>query len=117
MKADNTITAGELLTFSTGEYSDYTVHGVFRALRTFEVARTMREYVQEIVDGQTDKSEFYVDKAREWLAGEYSSPYVGNEDDYLAWLALHGYIVDEPSREIHVGAYGRLEIHNFEGAN
>lgn len=82
-----TIKSGTLLTVSTGEYSDYSVHGVFRALKdiTYEDLR----------------------EARKAQPGEY--------DEYcdikqiIAFLATQGYIEDVPSLELHLGAYGELD--------
>lgn len=37
-----TIHAGELFTVETGEYSDFQVHGIFRALRDFEPSELLK---------------------------------------------------------------------------
>jgi len=39
------IPAGSLLTITTGEYSDYTVHGVFRAIKDLDVDALKAEWL------------------------------------------------------------------------
>lgn len=77
-----TIKAGTLLTISTGEWSDYNVHGVFRVLKDIT---------------QDDYDAFRVED-------EYCD--VAN---VLARMATSGYIEDVPSTELHLGSYGELE--------
>lgn len=39
------IPAGSLLTVSTGEYSDYSVHGVFRAVKDIDASQLLDEWI------------------------------------------------------------------------
>lgn len=79
----NTIKAGTLLTISTGCYSDYNVHGVFRVLK---------DITQEDYESFRVEDDSYCDL-----------------DDVLAKMATLGYIEDVESTELHLGLYGELE--------
>ena len=79
-----TIKAGTLLTISTGEYSDYHVHGVFRVLKDIT---------------QDDYDSFRVEDE-----DRFSDP-----SDAIARMAILGYIEDVPSTELHLGSYGELD--------
>lgn len=79
-----TIKAGTLLTISTGEYSDYNVHGVFRV---------MKDITQDDYDAfRVEDENGFCDVA-----------------NVLARMATSGYIEDVPSTELHLGSYGELD--------
>ena len=88
-KIEVVIPAGSLLTVSTGEYSDYSVWGVFRALKDID-AQALRE---------------------QWLADhpEQTAPYQFNEYKFFAWVASQGVVEAVPSAVWHLGDYGRAE--------
>ena len=79
-----TIKAGTLLTISTGEYSDYNVHGVFRVLKDIT---------------QDDYDAFRVEDGDAYCDISVT----------LAKMVTSGYIEDVPSTELHLGAYGELD--------
>lgn len=79
-----TIKAGTLLTISTGEYSDYNVHGVFRVLKDIT---------------QDDYDAFRVEDEDAYCDISVT----------LAKMMTSGYIEDVPSTELHLGAYGELD--------
>jgi len=85
MKKMMTIPKGSLLTITSGVYSDYSVRGVFRALKD--------------IDGDALRGV--------WLRNhpEQAEEYRFKEDDFLAWLAREGYIEDVPSWEFHLSSY------------
>lgn len=79
----NIIKAGTLLTISTGCYSDYSVHGVFRVLK--DITQEDYESFRVEDDGWCDLSEV------------------------IAKMATLGYIENVESTELHLGSYGELE--------
>lgn len=84
-----TIPAGTLLTISTGCYSDYYVRGVFRACKDIDADALSKQWLT--------------------LHPEQSDGYRFREDDFLAWLAVSGYLEDVPSWEWHLSNYSRID--------
>lgn len=83
------IPKGSYLTVTTGEYSDYDVQGVFRALQDID-AEALRE---------------------EWL-GEYpgqQQDYHFRTDIFLGWVVRKGIIDLVPSYEWHLDSYGCVD--------
>lgn len=77
-----TIKAGMILTISTGDYSCYSVHGVFRALK---------DITQEDYESFNVANTGYFDPSK-----------------VLAKMATLGYIEDVESTELHLGGYETL---------
>jgi hypothetical protein len=71
---------GELITISTGCYSDYDVEGVFRVKKSFDAVEVLKHW-----EGDRDS----YDSCKR----------------FLGYLASQGYIEDVPSRELHLGNY------------
>ena len=81
MEATRIIPAGTTVNFTSGEYSDFTLHTSGIALRDCDVVATVREW-----------------KAR---ASEFPSDY-----DFIAWLfGKGGYFAEAPVGEWYLGAY------------
>jgi hypothetical protein len=77
------IPAGSLLTISTGEYSDYNVAGVFRALADID-ANALQDEWKEQHPGEGDKFD---------------------DDAFLAWIAGRKLLEPVPSFEWHLTDY------------
>lgn len=87
MRMMTPVKAGELLTLSSGEYSDYHVLTVARALDNFDPTKVARQFELE--------------------AGEDVDPHYG----FIAMLVEQGLIEELNYREVHVGCYDRLDIY------
>ncbi len=81
-----TIKAGELVMMSAGEYSDYGIHGLFRA--------------KADIDPDT--------LVAEWLAAhpEQNETYRFREHQFLAEVCKRGLLEDVAAVEWHLGDYG-----------
>jgi hypothetical protein len=76
------IPAGALFTITAGEYSDFSVDGVFRALKD--------------IDGERLRGE--------WLA-QRPVPDSIDAPRFTAWLALNGFLEQIPAFELHLDGY------------
>lgn len=83
------IPAGSLLTITTGIYSDYSVHGVFKALQD--------------IDANALRAEWLV------LHPEQAQDYSFNEDAFLGWLARRNFIEALDCFEFHLSDYSRAD--------
>ena len=83
------ITKGELLTLATGEYSDYSVRGVFRALSDFDPQEQIAKFISE--NPQDDGDNYY------------------DLSEFIGWVARSGLLEPVDSREWHIGSYGRFD--------
>lgn len=94
---------GDLFLASSGEYSDYTIAGVFRVTRSFDATEQMLYWAQEIgievVRGGVDSGEGWVDD------GLPTTPI-----QYIGWLSKQGFIEDIECRELHTGSYGKTRL-------
>lgn len=88
------IPAGSLLTVRTGEYSDYYVRGIFRALRDIDAAKLREEYLSERP------------KQRE--------RYHFEDDEFLAWAVRGGYIEPVDGLEWHLSDYSDAAVMSVE---
>jgi hypothetical protein len=91
------IPAGALFTITTGDYSDYSIHGVFRALREINA-----DALQET-----------------WLTNhpEQRVHYNFREDEFLAWIAREGYMEAVNCFEWHLCDYssvGEMTVRKIE---
>lgn len=89
MTAETGIKKGELLTIAMGEYSDFTVSGVFRVLENFEPQEVIDAYLEAHPDER----------------GSYSA----NFSEFIGWLATSKRIEGLDSREWHIGSYGTFD--------
>lgn len=81
------IPPGSLLTVSTGCYSNYIVHGVFRALKPVDADALRSVWLTA-----------HPDEAEAYSFDEYA---------FLAWVAAEGYLEALPSFEWHLADYSR----------
>ncbi len=79
---------GELIIISTGEYSDYSLCGLFKVMKPFEFDSKKTEFLNIFPK----------------LVGSYDAL-----DKFLPWLCSEGLIEDYPFTEWHLGSYSRLE--------
>ena len=96
MKTTTSIPKGMLFTVTSGEYSDYQVHGVFRALEEINADELKAQWIA-------------MDKSR----GE---PYHFNDTGFIAWIAKSGLLEPVDSLEFFVGAYnmGDVEVRKID---
>ena len=90
---------GELMTTTTGEYSDYCVNGLFKVLIEFDAQDKFIEWAKE-TNEEIDKNFCVV---RDYERGR---PDVG----FIEWLNKSGYISDVNYRELHTGSYGDTRL-------
>jgi len=81
------IPAGSLFTVTSGEYSDYSVRGVFRALAAINADALRSEYLAE--------------------RPEQAVEYCFREDQFLGWVARKGLIEAVDCFEWHLCNYSR----------
>lgn len=88
-----TLKVGDLLSISTGEYSDYSVCGPVRIIRPFVKHEVCEAYRKTYP------------KQKAWGLDEDPDPF-----GFLPWLISEGYAEDiDGHTEWHVGSYGRFE--------
>ena len=81
---------GGYLAISTGEYSDYSVDGLFNILEDFDAQEQMNSWALEtnrkVVNGRVER-----DRSK--------------EIDYVSWLSKKGFIEEIEYREMHTNEY------------
>ena len=87
------LTAGELVVFSEGEYSDYGYMGAFVVLQDVPEA-AMLEVVEEVNAAADADDDFYYNRSSLFIAA----------------LIRRGYLASINLREIHIGTYGELKL-------
>ena len=101
LKGLETIKAGELVAFTTGEYSDYSVSILLRAKTDF-TNEDMLNAVEK--SGACGMVESYI----------YNEPQERfDEDKLIAYLASLDCFEEVSAREIHLGDYGRVAIDDY----
>ena len=98
-KQQTVIPAGATFTISTGEYSDYSVHGVFRALKDIDPQKLADDWLEKHPDEGRD----FGDNGpyHGWLLGFNESKFLG--EAFRAGLFEH-----VPSFEWHLCDYSRI---------
>ena len=91
-KTQATIPAGTIVTMTTGEYSDYSIIGAFRAVR--DITHDDIERVKREIEERPNRDEMYGYEL-------YTA--------FIAVLVASGFLEDTPSAEIYLGDYGRIE--------
>lgn len=86
VKRATPIAAGSLFVITTGEYSDYTISGVFRALKEIDTEQLLAEWF-ETNPKQKGLGYFH-------------------ESEFLAHLTRLGLFETVESREFHFGSHG-----------
>jgi len=90
MSKHSKIRAGSLFTVSSGEYSDYFIRGVFRALRDIDPEALLREWLKD----HPDQAERYSFK----------------DIDFLAWAFRLGAFETVPAFDWHLGSYSSADF-------
>lgn len=98
---------GDLIVFSTGEYSDYGYAGHFVALEdiTTEHFQNARE--------EAERRYRIADEAQDNWTRESGAPYPPSEDKHSAFIAAlirSGLLVSVAVTEHHIGSYGDIEL-------
>jgi hypothetical protein len=90
------IPQGAIFTATSGEYSDFSIRGVFRALKEIDVDKTMEIY----------------QKHRTKREGISNGP---DKDEVLAYLVRAEYIEQLEAWELYFGSYGdfRADVNRF----
>ncbi len=79
---------GELVIISTGEYSDYSLQGLFKIMAPFEFEAKKTEFLNKFPE----------------LVESYSAL-----DKFLPWLVAEGLIEDHSFTEWHLGSYSTID--------
>lgn len=87
-----TIQPGEIVALEEGEYSDYQVDCLFRALQPMDIDALFSEYVEAQEWGEWGESP--------WTDKEYRSKDLSNSG-FLAWLELKGCAEEIEVRFVH----------------
>ena len=97
MNTNNYFNAGQLVYFTSGEYSDYQIKDTFLALRNLSTA-----------DAQSLASSI---RAHAKAVGKKVGWYDGNpQEEFLSALLRDGYLLSINCTEKHLGSYGELEV-------
>jgi hypothetical protein len=94
------IPAGAIFTVTSGEYSDFMVHGVFRALGEIDTEALRDKYL----------TDFPVQ----------AEPYEFDESEFLVFLVRHGLMEQIESWELYLGAYSnvsRMSVSRFRASD
>ena len=97
MSEENYLTAGKLVTFTSGEYSCYSMHGTFVALET-----VTREQAEEVASALRAKAEAEEEKTG-WYDGDL-------HEEFQAELIRKGWLVSVDNTEHHIGSYSYLKL-------
>lgn len=96
MSEENYLTAGKLVTFTSGQYSDYSMHGTFVALET-----VTRERINEVAGLLRTRAEAEEEKLG-WYDGDL-------HEEFQAEMIRKGWLVSVDNTERHLGSYGYLD--------
>lgn len=99
--------AGDLICFSTGEYSDYHISGHFVALE--DISTTHFQDAREDAEARYRAA----DKAQDaWKreSGEPYPQYVNKHEAFIAALIRNGLLVSVAVAEHHIGSYGEIDL-------
>jgi len=80
---------GDLLLFSSGEYSDYSPIALTRVLKDFKTAAVLEEYLTKFPEQRPN--------------------YRAQHTQFLAYLSSEGYVEDLPHTEWNVGGYSTFD--------
>ena len=97
MTTDNYLNSGQLIHFTSGEYSDYQIKDTFLALRDLSTADA-----ESLADGIRAHAKAEEEKVG-WYAGE-------PQEEFLSALLRDGYLLSINCTEKHLGSYGELEV-------
>ena len=93
---------GDLVTFASGEYSDYCVCGLVEVVEEFDLDEIRDEWYSLHTESVTDKDGFLRDRTKYILkAGSV---------EFLPYLVSKGLVVDRDYFEVHTGCYGECDI-------
>ncbi|MCK5606151.1 hypothetical protein KAR91_29905 [Candidatus Pacearchaeota archaeon] len=88
---------GELMTVSSGSYSDYCVQGLFKVLRDFNAQEQMVLWVNETGRVMSEHAD---------VEADYRQKQRTKDIVFLAWLNEKGFVEDVPYRELNIGDCG-----------
>lgn len=88
------IKKGELLTFASGEYSDYCVNALVVTLKEFDIEAEKKEWQSSNTNPcKHNPSEMVVTGV-----------------EFLPWLCIKGLAEDRDYHEVHTGSYGESDM-------
>lgn len=88
--------AGRLVAFSAGEYSDYSINGVFVVLK----------------DLSDDAMEGLISALKEKYPSEWGM-YGKAQAGFIPELIRRGHLLDVEYSEVHIGSYSDLELSRY----
>jgi hypothetical protein len=91
------LTAGKLVHFTTGEYSDYSLFGDFVALDNLTIGDARH------IAGEIREKESQAEAKAGWYDGDVHT-------DFIAELTRRGLLLSVDSMERHIGSYGELSL-------
>ena len=97
MSTDNYLNAGQLVHFTSGEYSDYQIKDTFLVLRDLSTADV--KSLADVIRAHAKAEE----KKVGWYHGE-------PQEEFLSALLRDGYLLSINCTEKHLGCYGELEV-------
>jgi len=89
----HTIPQGTLLLFSTGEYSNYSVYGLYKVLKSFTPSVALEEYFTTYPEALT---------TNHWGDVRYKAR------KFVKWLVGKEVLTQWPYREAYLGDYGAV---------
>lgn len=104
MTKEYNVTKGEIFVFTSGEYSDYSYNGMFRALQDFNIKVIENKWMEEI-----GISEQIIEDCGHYKSIHSIMSEMGNIDKYEsldAYMSRMNYIEDVDYKSFHTGNYG-----------
>ena len=94
MKVDK----GQLIAFSEGEYSDYTVEALCVVDKQFDLEEMKNKWMDECCEEETNN--IYKHRSERRLKS--------GKPSFLAWLSIKMLVTDVNYIEVHTGSYGEV---------
>jgi hypothetical protein len=92
--------AGELMYFSSGAYSDYSVDGVFKVQKAFELEDVISVYRDEFCT-KHEYINYFKQPSVDWKENYQADGYIG----FIAWMTREGYVDPIAYKEVHISDY------------
>lgn len=93
MSKETTYKKDAVILFETGEYSDFYVCMVAKALIEFDAAAYVARFKKILPPEDPENPRYY-----------------GHQSEFLQWLVKESVVEEIPTENCHIGSYGRLEI-------
>jgi hypothetical protein len=104
------VLVGDLITISTGEYSDYSVHGVFIVRKTYNPDDLIQQFAKEKTAEYMQRHNLTADQVNNYAFDRWSVTGGDIHMAFVGWVTHpdNGWLESVDSREWYLGSYGNL---------